>query len=40
MERQKIIDEIKVLEKNKFSLNDIEAEIKKRQKSPYGNIVD
>jgi len=40
MDRQKIIDEIKGLEKNKFSLGEVEAEIQKRNKSPYGNIVD
>ena len=35
MDRQKIIDEIKGLEKNKFSLGEVEAEIQKRNKSPY-----
>ena len=37
MDRQKIIDEIKGLEKNKFSLGEVEAEIQKRNKSPYGS---
>ena len=40
MSREKLIEEIKGLEKNKFSLEDVQAEIKKRNQSPYGRIVD
>jgi predicted aminopeptidase len=42
MDRQKLIDEIKGLEKNqpKFSLEDVDAEIQKRKESPYSGITD
>mgnify|MGYP003114178359 CR=1 FL=1 len=42
MDRQKLIEEIKSLEKNqpKFSLEDVDAEIKKRGESPYTEITD
>ena len=42
MDRQKLIEEIKSLQKNqsKFSLEDIEAEIRKRGESPYNKISD
>ena len=42
MDRKKIIEEIKNLQKNKpkFSLEDVESEINKRNESPYSRIVD
>ena len=40
MERQKLIEEIKNLEKKKFSLEEVETEIAKRKQSPYSGIVD
>ena len=40
MSREKLIEEIKGLEKSKFSLEDVQAEIKKRNQNPYNRIVD
>ncbi len=42
MDRQKLIDEIRGLQKtkSKFSLEDVETEIRKRKGSPYNKIVD
>ena len=42
MDRQKLIDEIRGLQKtkSKFSLEDIETEIRKRKGSPYNKIAD
>ena len=42
MDRQKLIDEIKSLQKtkSKFSLEDVETEIKKRGESPYTGITE
>ena len=42
MDRQKLIEEIKILEQNKpkFSLEQINEEIAKRRESPYNRIVD
>ena len=40
MSREKLIEEIKKLEKQKFSLEDVNAEIAKRKESPYNKIVD
>jgi hypothetical protein len=42
MDRQKLINEIRGLQKTKakFSLDDVETEIKKRKESPYNKIAD
>ena len=40
MDRQKLIEEIKDLEKKKFSLKEVNEEISKRRQSPYNRIVD
>ena len=42
MDRQKLIDRIKQLEKNQpnFSLEDVQTEIRKRKESPYNKIAD
>ena len=42
MDRQKLIEEIKILEQNKpkFSLEQINEEIARRRESPYNRIVD
>lgn len=40
MSREKLIEDIKNLEKKKFSLEDVNAEIAKRKESPYNKIVD
>jgi hypothetical protein len=42
MDRQKLIDRIKQLEKNQpnFSLEDVQTEIRRRKESPYNKIAD
>ena len=42
MDRQKLINEIRGLQKTKakFSLDDVETEIRKRKTSPYNKIAD
>ena len=42
MDRQKLIDEIRGLQKNQpnFSLEDVQTEIRKEKGSPYNKIVD
>ena len=35
MSREKLIEDIKNLQKKKFSLEDVNAEIAKRKESPY-----
>ena len=42
MDREELINRIKGLEKNqsKFSLEDVQTEIKKRKESPYNKISD